>query len=731
MHLSKEQNEAIMSTLIYENKNLKLVLNSDGTAESLISKATGEELLYTKTKLPMFYAEQERPYNNEIKLIYMNKSTRLYSTEIKQIDEGMLSIKFGLFPFYAHIKVSVYDEYITFTLQELVPDTSLTEPYPVPMDCPPITELTLISLPFPKADRFGPWMNVAHTGTSSAAIMAVSPHPYINAEEFGDIRTLSATARRGILLKGCTAALVVARTDKFLDAVDSLEHDFGLPLGVESRKHPLMNASGLWAHDLCPANVDEYISYVKRAGIRCILLFYTCMFEHGSRGYVRCGDYEYNDSYPGGDSDMRLVLDKIKAAGITPGFHFLHTHIGIESKYVTPHADRRLLLKKSFTLSRPLSKDDTVIYVDQSPIDSPMTYEPCRILRFDGEIISYEGYTAEPPYMFYGCKRGHFGTEITEHKEFTVGGILELSEYGGTSIYLDQNSDLQDEIGEKLARIYDLGFEFIYLDGSEGTNAPFDYHVPNAQYRIYKKLGKAPILCEGAAKAHFGWHMLSGGNAFDYFPAEVFKEKTIEHPFTEAGIMQNDFTRVDFGWWILTDETRVDLWEFGTSKAYSYDCPITADMRLDAMRKHKRIDDILEMIRRWELARKDKLLSDEEKAKLRDVNKEHTLLLNKDGRLELAEYKEARLSNNSKNVHAYVFERNGLSYAVVWDNEGESTVTLPESAVISYTKEVETEKIPYTVLSSWAKLPVSSRAYICTSLTLTELEEVLFSAVIE
>ncbi len=720
-----------MTTLIYENKNLKLILNSNGTAESLISKATGEELLFTKMKLPMFYAEQERPYNNEIKLAYMNKATRLHSTEIKQIDEGMLSVKFGLFPFYAHIKVTVYDEYITFTLHDLVPDTTLSEPYPVPMDCPPITELTLISLPFAAAHRFGPWMNVVHTGTSSAAVMAVSPHPYINQEEFGDIRILSATARKGILLKGCTAALVAARADKFLDAVESLEHDFNLPLGVESRRHPLMNASLLWAHDLCPANVDEYISYVKRAGIRCILLFYTCMFDHGSRGYVHCGDYEYNDSYPGGDSDVRLVIDKIKAAGITPGFHFLHTHIGIESKYVTPHADRRLLLKRSFTLSKPLSKDDTVIYVDQNPIDSPITSEPCRILRFDGEVISYEGYTTEPPYMFCGCKRGHFGTEVTEHKEFTVGGILELSEYGGTSIYLDQNSSLQDEVGDKLARVYNLGFEFLYLDGSEGTNAPFDYHIPNAQYRIYKKLDKAPIFCEGAAKSHFGWHMLSGGNAFDYFPTEVFKEKTIEHPFSEAKIMLNDFTRVDFGWWILKDDTRVDLWEFATSKAYYYDCPVAADMRLDAMRKHKRIDDILEMIRRWELARKDKLLSDEEKAGLGGVNKEHTLLLNKEGRLELVEYKEVQLSNSSKNVHAYAFERNGLAYAVVWDNDEESTLIIPASSVISYTKEVETAPIPYTVLNSKAKLTVSSKAYICTSLTLTELEKMLGSAVIE
>ena len=54
---------------------------------------------------------------------------------------------------------------------------------------------------------------------------------------------------------------------------------------------------------------------------------------------------------------------------------------------------------------------------------------------------------------------------------------------------------------------------------------------------------------EGAAKAHFGWHMLSGSNAFDIFYPEEFKEKIDEYPAAEAPLMQRDFTRVHFGWW--------------------------------------------------------------------------------------------------------------------------------------------------------------------------------------
>jgi hypothetical protein len=53
------------------------------------------------------------------------------------------------------------------------------------------------------------------------------------------------------------------------------------------------------------------------------------------------------------------------------------------------------------------------------------------------------------------------------------------------------------------------------MDGSEGTGAPFEYHVPNAQWRVYRRLSPPPLFTEGAAKAHFSWHFQAGGNAFE------------------------------------------------------------------------------------------------------------------------------------------------------------------------------------------------------------------------
>jgi hypothetical protein len=112
-----------------------------------------------------------------------------------------------------------------------------------------------------------------------------------------------------------------------------------------------------------------------------------------------------------------------------------------------------LHLTRHFTLARPLGKGDEVIYVEQPTTDAPMQ-EDCRVLQFGGELIHYDSYTTEYPYAFLGCKRGHFDTYVTEHPLGQIGGTLDVSEFGATSVYLDQDSSLADEVAEKLAHFY-------------------------------------------------------------------------------------------------------------------------------------------------------------------------------------------------------------------------------------------------------------------------------------
>lgn len=378
------------------------------------------------------------------------------------------------------------------------------------------------------------------------------------------------------------------------------------------------------------------------------------------------------------------MVNKIREAGIIPGLHFLQTHMGVKTRYVTHVVDYRLNLKRHFTLAKPLSKDDTTIYVEENPRGS-VKHEKCRVLRFGGEAIYYEGFTTERPYCFTGCRRGHYDTYVTDHPLGEIGGILDVSEYLATSLYIDQRTSIQDEIAEHLAEAYNTGFGFVYYDGSEGATEPYEIYIPYSQYRVYNKLEKEPLFCEGAAKSHFSWHMLSGGNAFDSFRMDEFKKKIAEFPLCEAAEMAKDFTRVNFGWWRFAEDTRADIFEYGTSKVASWDCPISFGYRKES-ENHPRIDDILEVIKRWEEVREKHILTDADKLMLRDPKREFTMLINENGEYELTEYFQIEMPDDE--VTAFSFERNGRSYVVCWHNKGKGTLTLNLGCDAVYEKEL-------------------------------------------
>jgi hypothetical protein len=419
-------------------------------------------------------------------------------------------------------------------------------------------------------------------------------------------------------------------------------------------------------------------------------------------------------------ADLRGMLDKIKQAGIMPGFHFLHTHIGRKSKYVTPVPDHRLNLKRIFSLARPLGLNDTTIYVEQNPINTVKAGKR-RVLKIGSELISYKNYTTKPPYKFTGCVRGIDETTVDALPAGYMFGVLDVSEFGARSVYIDQNSSLPEEIAEKLAGFYKAGFQFVYWDGSEGVNPPFWFNVSGAQWKVYQLLKPEPLFSEGAAKTHFSWHMLTRGNAFDVFKPEVLKEETRRHPAAEAPRMAENFTHVDFGWlgyWVPADNTvgtQPDMLEYVTSRAAAWDCPVAIHANLKRFEAHPRTPDNLEVLRRWEEVRVQKWLTEGQKQMLRNPEQEHILLINEQKQFELVPYDQIKeTARGSREVRAFVFERQGDTYAVYWHISGDRKIKLPlkpESVTLleGIGREVQ---LPSGQGSGETVLPVGKRRYI-------------------
>ena len=254
-------------------------------------------------------------------------------------------------------------------------------------------------------------------------------------------------------------------------------------------------------------------------------------------------------------------------------------------------------------------------------------------------------------------------------------------------------------------------------------------YIPYAQYRIYKKLKKEPLYCEGAAKSHFSWHMMAGGNAFDPFDMYEFKDMIIEHPFREAPMMQKDFTQLDFGWWRFRADTRPDIYEFGTSKAAAWDCPITLSYDKEHFDSNPRVPDILEVIRRWEDVRRLDWLTDEHKEMLRDEKTEYTLLINENGEYELVPYYQIEIED--KNVTAFSFERAGKSYVTYWHNYCEGTLQIQLDADVKLERDLGKEEIAFTKSVTKLVIPAKEKCYISANCDVEKLREALKNAIIK
>ena len=62
-----------MKTYRFENEKFVLIADENAIAQSLVYKESGEELLMQGENIALFSVTQLRPFNNEVKLAFMNK----------------------------------------------------------------------------------------------------------------------------------------------------------------------------------------------------------------------------------------------------------------------------------------------------------------------------------------------------------------------------------------------------------------------------------------------------------------------------------------------------------------------------------------------------------------------------------------------------------------------------------------------------------------------------------
>ena len=740
--------------LSFENRRFCLTVGCDAGVRSLVVKATGESLVPKDVRLPLMTAEQSRPFHNEMKLVHPNKRIVYAANRIERKGDE-LTVGFEGEPFAAVFRLKLTDDYLALSFLRFEFDRRHGYDN-LQIDAPPVTKLRALQLAFKPRAYFGQWLNVIWDEKNAAAVVSASPYPEVDHEERCGAKVLFAELRKDVKLRNEPVALVVgAGREDFLDAMDALERDFGLPRGVESRRRKIINTSIYAADRFSPDSIDDVIDTAKRAGMRLLKVRYSSIVKERA-SWGTCGDYDWQtDVWKGGETALKSATAKLRAAGIVPGLHFLQTHIGLQSRYVTPVADPRLGKTAYFTLAEPIPEGTNVIAelrVEERTCDAP-TYAPMRILQFGGELLSYERASEDPPYRFFGVRRGAHGTRPQAHPFGQIGGLLDISEYGMPgSCYVGQNSSLQDEIAARIARIYDCGFGFVYMDGSEGVQPPCGVNVGLAQHRVWQKLREKPLFAEGAAKSHFSWHMLSGANAFDGPVPERFKDFLTRWQVVQAPLVAQDMTRCDFGWWrlILPGEslwwcaggndssvgTQPDMWEFGEALSVAWSCPASC-AGLENWRQHPRGAELLEILRRWEDVRDRGLLTSEQVAKYRALRpgREVTLLVGADGQYVWRDTEPIVLEDDpeGRRIRLFLFEENGKGVVQYWcaDKPARGLILPSDAPSFVWRDDYAGKTCRPTRKPEGVRVTAANRAYLFFEATSDEVRRLMARAAYE
>ncbi|MCD4711165.1 MAG: alpha/beta hydrolase fold domain-containing protein [Bacteroidales bacterium] len=707
--------------IVIENAQARLVIGNSGEALSLIHKYTGQECLVQGTETTLFSLTQDRPYDNELQLAFPAKPKTFLPDSVYRVGDDLI-VSFELVNYVATISLKITDDYIGFTLEKLEYfKEGLRKKRKTRID-----EFVFLQLPVRDRTHFGEWLNVMWDDDIAVNILATDHYARIDAFKRNGYHILQAGTEAEVKIEGTGAALITTSRKNLMDCIDRVEENFNLPRGVKSRWSEEYRWSYYETRNVTPQNIDEHIAYAKLGGFRTMVIYY--------HDFAKMGHFPWRPQFPNGMADLKAITDKIKEAGIIPGFHIHYSKAQKDDLYVSPKPDNRLNLRRIFTLAAPLDEKSTTITVEESPEGCTME-DNRRFLKIGYELITYETYTTTPPYQFSGCKRGELNTLPESREAGYLFGLLDVDTWP-LFVRFNQKTSIQKEVAERIGKLYtDAGFQFVYFDGAEDVPPPYWFNVSRAQLVVYNALKPAPLFSEGAVKSHFSWHILTRGNAFDIFKPELVKMATRKHPAAEAQSLVKDFSSLNFGWidYLSPGENTIgmqpDMYEYITSRAAGWDCPVSLLGRLDQLQLHPRTPDNLEVFRRWEEVRAGNWLSDEQKMDLRNLDQEHILLINETGNFELLPYdqiKEVAEGNNT--IRAFIFERQGAVYVVYWHISGKGTIELNVDPDKTELFEELGHEIPVHHSKRGITLPAGKRRYLKFELPREEVMDIFREA---
>jgi len=169
-----------------------------------------------------------------------------------------------------------------------------------------------------------------------------------------------------------------------------------------------------------------------------------------------------------------------------------------------------------------------------------------------------------------------------------------------------------------------------------------------------------------------------------------------------------------------------------TSRAAAWDCPVSIHANLGKFDSHSRTSDNFEVFRRWEQVMAQNWLSEEQKHMLKNLDQEHILLINEQKEFELLSYEQIdEVANGSREIRAFVFDKDDCPYVIYWHISGSGKLELPLSP--ENVKLFETLGHEIDIISAGDKsviVPLNNRRFIKScGITKEQLTDAFISAI--
>lgn len=502
--------EAPQIAASFENHRAKFKIDTHGRIISLHAKDSERELLAQPQELV---------------------SARL--KDGRQITARKVTFKRGelTFEFPQHLGTAVFGvdehrDFFTFTIRSL----SLTN----------VASLTFFNVPVAANKYHGGMANMLSDDEDAVCLRGYDLP--VEMEIGGSPASLRvwATAEHG--LTGLRAGLAAGTKKEMPAMLRAMADDAGVPvsklggpwsLGAEANR-----GSYLFA-DLTRASVDDWIEVARRGG-------FTHIHIHG--WWKTLGHYDVNTNlYPNGLADLKDAVARIHAAGLKAGIHTLTGCIDPRDEWVASDANTNLIADVSYTLARAMTPTDTVVCVNEKPVqkhDVVFTYMGNgNAIRIGTEIIQYSEVFREPPYAFAKCQRGAFKTKPATHAAGDGAGYLQQRYI---AFYPEPGSKLADDLSQCIANVFNTcELDQIYFDGSEGMMSR--YGIDFMRHDIFKRL-RGDALVEASCHGEQNWWFHSRLGAWDH-PVWAAKRFHDLHIVSASKHRDCDLLEPQMGWW--------------------------------------------------------------------------------------------------------------------------------------------------------------------------------------